>query len=111
MCGRSAGVIKTGCSFHDVIAQRARTGSFNGDVDRYVRLVLRDIGQRNAMDITTPDGRWVQVVNEPLADGGWVATHEDITEPPPAEERITHLPPYTPPPHHPTPALLHSPPH
>ena len=55
------------------------------------RCVLRDIAQRNAMVITTPDGRSVQVVNEPLADGGWVATHEDITERRRAEERITHL--------------------
>jgi diguanylate cyclase (GGDEF)-like protein/PAS domain S-box-containing protein len=91
MYGLSAEIIKPGCSFHDVIAHRAQTGSFNGDVDRYVALVLRDIGQRNTMDITTPDGRWVQVVNEPLADGGWVATHEDITERRRAEERITHL--------------------
>ena len=67
------------------------TGSFTGDVDQYVDRVLRDIGQRNAMVITTPDGRAIQVVNEPLADGGWVATHEDITERRRAEERITHL--------------------
>ena len=40
---------------------------------------------------STPDGRSIQVVNEPLADGGWVATHEDITERRRAEERITHL--------------------
>ncbi len=91
MYGLSADVIKPGCSFHDVIAHRKQTGSFDGDVDRYVALVLRDIAQRNAMDITTPDGRWIQVVNEPLADGGWVATHEDITERRLAEERITHL--------------------
>jgi diguanylate cyclase (GGDEF)-like protein/PAS domain S-box-containing protein len=91
MYGLSAAVIRPGCSFHDVIAHRAQTGSFNGDVGRYVALVLRDVGQRNTMDITTPDGRWVQVVNEPLADGGWVATHEDITERRRAEERITHL--------------------
>ena len=43
------------------------------------------------MVIETPDGRSIQVVNEPLADGGWVATHEDITERRRAEERITHL--------------------
>jgi GGDEF domain-containing protein len=30
-------------------------------------------------------------VNEPLGDGGWVATHEDITERRRADERITHL--------------------
>ena len=91
MYGLSADVVKPGCSFHDVIAHRAATGSFDGDVERYVALVLGDIGQRNAMVITTPDGRFVQVVNEPLADGGWVATHEDVTERRRAEERITHL--------------------
>jgi diguanylate cyclase (GGDEF)-like protein/PAS domain S-box-containing protein len=91
MYGLSADIIKPGCSFRDVIAHRNETGSFDGDVDQYVSRVLRDIGQRNAMVITTPDGRSVQVVNEPLADGGWVATHEDITERRRAEERITHL--------------------
>ncbi len=43
------------------------------------------------MVIDTSDGRSIQIVNEPLADGGWVATHEDITERRRAEERITHL--------------------
>ncbi|WP_426442922.1 bifunctional diguanylate cyclase/phosphodiesterase [Bradyrhizobium genosp. P] len=91
MYGLSADVIKPGCSFNDVIAHRRQTGSFNGDVERYVNLVLRDVGVRNMMVIATPDGRSIQVVNEPLADGGWVATHEDITERRRAEERITHL--------------------
>ena len=91
MYGLSAEIIKPGCSFRDVIAHRKQTGSFTGDVDQYVARVLRDIDQRNAMVITTPDGRSVQIVNEPLADGGWVATHEDVTERRRAEERITHL--------------------
>jgi len=91
MYGLSAEVVKPGCSFQDIIAHRNATGSFEGDVERYVELVLRDVTQRNAMVITTSDGRFVQVVNEPLADGGWVATHEDITERRRAEERITHL--------------------
>jgi diguanylate cyclase (GGDEF)-like protein len=43
------------------------------------------------MIIETTDGRSIQIINEPLADGGWVATHEDITERKHAEERITHL--------------------
>src|SRR6266403_1216126 len=43
------------------------------------------------MVIETPDGRSVQIVNEPLGDGGWVATHEDITERRRAEEQIEHL--------------------
>src|SRR4029077_14070274 len=30
--------------------------------------------------IDTPDRRSIRVVNQPLANGGWVATHEDITD-------------------------------
>ena len=54
--------------------------------------MLRDIGARQDRTIIeTPDGRSIQIVNQPLADGGWVTTHEDITERRRAEERITHL--------------------
>jgi diguanylate cyclase (GGDEF)-like protein len=91
MYGLSADVIKPGCSFREVVAHRKDTGSFTGSVDHYVERVLRDVGTRNAMVIETPDGRSIQVVNEPLADGGWVATHEDVTERRRVEERITHL--------------------
>ncbi len=91
MYGLSATIIKPGCSFREVIAHRRQTGSFTGDVDKYVEMVLRDIEQRNSMVIETPDGRSIHIVNEPTADGGWVATHEDITERRRAEERITHL--------------------
>ena len=91
MYGLSTDVIKPGCSFHDVVAHRKATGSFTGNVDHYVDRVLRDINSRNAMVIDTPDGRTIQIVNEPLPDGGWVATHEDITERRQVEERITHL--------------------
>ncbi|MCA6114079.1 EAL domain-containing protein [Bradyrhizobium sp. WSM 1738] len=91
MYGLSADVVKPGCSFREVIAHRKQTGSFVGDVDHYVEVILRDIAHRNVMVISTPDGRSIQVVNEPVADGGWLATHEDITERRRAEERITHL--------------------
>ncbi|WP_314958470.1 EAL domain-containing protein [Bradyrhizobium cosmicum] len=84
-------VVKPGSSFHDIIAHRRATGSFAGDVDDYVARVLRDIHVRNSMVVNTADGRSIEIVNEPLADGGWVATHEDITERRRTEERITHL--------------------
>ena len=60
MYGLSADVIKPGCSFHDVIAHRKQTGSFNGDVDRYVaagaarrRATKRD-GDRHARRALDP---------------------------------------------------------
>ncbi|MBR0688425.1 EAL domain-containing protein [Bradyrhizobium manausense] len=89
--GLSAEIVKPGSSFRDIIVHRKATGSFTGDVDQYVARVLRDIHVRNSMVVDTSDGRSVQIVNEPLGDGGWVATHEDITERRRIEERITHL--------------------
>src|SRR5712664_816182 len=91
MYGLSTEVVKQGCSFREVIAHRKASGSFVDDVDEYCERVRRDIGLRKSMIINTPDGRVIQVVNEPLADGGWVATHEDITERRRVEDRITHL--------------------
>ncbi len=91
MYGLSPQVIKPGCSFRDVIAHRKARGSFDGDEDEYIASILRDIDRKKIHIIETPDGRWIQIVNEPLADGGWVATHEDITERKRAEQRITHL--------------------
>ncbi|MBH5398044.1 EAL domain-containing protein [Bradyrhizobium sp. CNPSo 4010] len=91
MYGLSAAVVTPGCSFRDIVAHRKTTGSFTGDVDQYVERVLRDIHVRNSMVVETADGRSIHILNEPLADGGWVATHEDITERRRIEERITHL--------------------
>jgi diguanylate cyclase (GGDEF)-like protein len=91
MYGLSPLVIKPGATFREVLEHRKATGSFNGDVHQYMSATLRDIGRKKATIIETPDGRAVQIVNEPLADGGWVATHEDITERRRTEQRITHL--------------------
>jgi diguanylate cyclase (GGDEF)-like protein/PAS domain S-box-containing protein len=91
MYGLSAEVLKPGCTFREVVAHRKATGSFEGNLDEYCARVLRGVRQRNSMVVDIPDGRSIQIINEPLADGGWVATHEDITERTRAEERIRHL--------------------
>ncbi len=91
MYGLSPDVIKPGASFREIIMHRKETGSFVGDADEYIDSTLRDIGTEKITVIETPDGRFVQIVNEPLADGGWVATHEDVTERRRTEQRIIHL--------------------
>ena len=37
------------------------------------------------------DGRSIRVVNDAMPDGGWVSTHEDITESQQANARIAHM--------------------
>jgi diguanylate cyclase (GGDEF)-like protein/PAS domain S-box-containing protein len=91
MYGLSPRIIKPGATFVEILEHRQETGSFVGDVQQYIATTLHNIGRKKVTIIETPDGRWVQIVNEPLADGGWVATHEDITERRRAEQQITHL--------------------
>jgi diguanylate cyclase (GGDEF)-like protein/PAS domain S-box-containing protein len=91
MYGLSREVISPGRPFREVIAHRQATGSFAGDVDTYVADVVRDVGRSTVHIMHTADGRAIQISSRPVADGGWVATHEDITERRNAEEKIAHL--------------------
>ena len=91
MYGLSADAVKPGCSYYQIIEHRKATGSITADVDEYATRLQRNCHTRNSMILETSDGRSIQVVNEPLVDGGWVVTHEDITERRRIEERVTHL--------------------
>jgi len=93
MYNLSPDVVKPGCHFRDLIAHRKETGSFPGNVDEFCASVLRNVAQKRATNsiLETTDGRSIQIVNQPLANGGWVATQEDITERRRADQQITHL--------------------
>ncbi len=71
-----------GCTIRDLLAARVAAGTFPLDSQKY-EAALRDRlakGQTFTLTVQLSDGRIVEVVNQPLKDGGWVATHEDITE-------------------------------
>lgn len=91
MYGLSEAVVRPGASFREIISHRRDTGSFAGDIDNYIETTLRNIARGSQIVVDTPDGRSMQIVNEPLADGGWLATHEDVTERRRIEQRVTHL--------------------
>jgi len=81
MYSLSRNVVKPGCHFRDVVRHRKETGSFEGDVEAYCSSILGEVTQgRTSRKITeSADGRAFEVVNKPLARGGWVSTIEDIT--------------------------------
>jgi len=77
----STEVVKPGCHFHDLIRHRKATGSFDGDVDAFCSNIERNVARGEVThSILQSAGRSVLIVNKPLAQGGWVATIEDITE-------------------------------
>jgi diguanylate cyclase (GGDEF)-like protein len=93
MFGLSPDTIKPGFFLRDLIQHRKDIGSFSGDVDAYCSL-FREACKRGEVSqnlVTTPDGRWMQVVNQPLAEGGWVSTIEDVTEQRRSEELTNRL--------------------
>jgi diguanylate cyclase (GGDEF)-like protein len=98
MFGVSREVIKPGCTFRDLLLHRQQTGTFTDDVDEYCNYIDGKLAEGEAFQriLVTADGRSIQVLYQPLADGGWVTTLEDFTERKQAEERIAHLAHYDP---------------
>jgi methyl-accepting chemotaxis protein len=72
---------KPGCSLRDLFSQRVKAGTFAGDPDHYMEDILREVGEGKPIDKTleTRDGHVFAVSNRPMADGGWVSTHQDVT--------------------------------
>jgi diguanylate cyclase (GGDEF)-like protein len=91
MYGLSQDVVKPGASFRDVIQHRYDVGSFQGNVQSYCDSILSNVGRTQSSLVETRDGRLIEIRNQPAAAGGWLATHEDVTERVRADERIAHM--------------------
>jgi methyl-accepting chemotaxis protein len=55
---------------------------FTGDPDQYCKEIMDGVAAGNISKwiVSASDGRTVHAINAPMPDGGWVSTHEDITE-------------------------------
>jgi diguanylate cyclase (GGDEF)-like protein/PAS domain S-box-containing protein len=91
MYGVSPDVVKRGASFRDITAHRKETGSFVGDIDEYCSTIQRELALRKVNITQTADGRYIEIMNNPVADGGWVSIHEDVTERRRSDQRIAHM--------------------
>jgi diguanylate cyclase (GGDEF)-like protein len=87
------GAVKPGCHLRELLELRAAQGTFSGDPDRYVAALLQRLSAQSpeTLLVELADGRTIAVLNHPTPDGGWVATHEDITERRRAEKQIFHM--------------------
>ncbi len=75
-------IVRPGCALRALIQHRKDTGLFTGDVDAYCTQILASVrdGTGKGNYIAASDGRTVLAKNMPMANGGWVSTHEDVTE-------------------------------
>jgi diguanylate cyclase (GGDEF)-like protein len=85
--------IRPGLPLLDLIRLRVANGTFTGNPDHYVRDLRARLaaGQANTQFVELDDGRTISIARQPMPGGGWVATHEDVTERRQAEMRIAHM--------------------
>ncbi len=93
MYNASPEVVRPGCSLRDLLLHRKATGGFFGDVEDYIAdsFARTATGAPSTKIKEFDDGRVLQIRDHPLAGGGWVATHEDITERRRTERQIAHM--------------------
>ena len=93
MYGLSKEVAKPGCALRDLLLHRIKAGNFSDDLEEYLAKLMSCLaeGKTFCNVVTAGDGRIFSIVNTPVAGGGWLATHEDITDRQRAQEQIAHM--------------------
>ncbi len=92
-----AALLKVGTPHEAIIADRVSRGILKGGTSEpAIRKKIAELGQHSTDSSSArvdelADGRLILVTRQPMKDGGWVATHEDITERRRAEAEIVHL--------------------
>ena len=93
MYGLSPEIARPGRYLRDLLIQRIQAGTFTDDPDDYIVRLKEGIAAQASFNHTVhlPDGRAFSVVSKPIAGGGWLATHEDVTERQRSDGRIAHM--------------------
>ena len=92
MYSLSADIVTPGSTLHSLLEYRIRNGTFSRDPVAYRRELTEAMasGNTTSNEVKSKDGRTISVINRPMPGGGWVATHEDITDRRDAErERVS----------------------
>ena len=75
-------VAKPGHTLKSLLDYRIANGSFKREPNQYrqeIATAMRE-GRTIQAEVTSEAGRVISIINRPLPGGGWVATHDDISE-------------------------------
>jgi diguanylate cyclase (GGDEF)-like protein/PAS domain S-box-containing protein len=74
--------VRLGATLREIAESRSASGAISMSADDYLAWCAAVIAKRERLTWTTElkDGRTIHVCHQPMPDGGWIATHEDITE-------------------------------
>src|SRR5215471_3259810 len=80
--GLSDELTKPGTPFQDILEHAVTSGIIPKDCTSFLKVRLNDVSTNAPYQTVNRlgDGRYIAVVHRPLSNGGWVATHEDVTE-------------------------------
>ncbi|MDF0584383.1 EAL domain-containing protein [Bradyrhizobium yuanmingense] len=90
-------LLRAGTPHRDIIRHRVTNGVLDGEASDFA--AERQIARLDALPIHVvssridafADGRLICVTRQPMAGGGWVATHLDVTEQRRSEAKITYM--------------------
>jgi diguanylate cyclase (GGDEF)-like protein len=92
MYGLSLDDVRPGVTRRQVVEARIRAGNIPvGEVAAYLSDHTDTVTEPSDTVYELSDGRVIAVARRPMSGGGWVATHEDITERRRIESRLVHL--------------------
>ncbi|MBS1168120.1 MAG: histidine kinase [Proteobacteria bacterium] len=74
--------VRPGTPLQDIIEARCAVGTSPVSPEEYLRLVaeISASGTPTSRLTELPDGRLIHISNQSMPGGGWVSTHEDVTE-------------------------------
>ncbi|SDG99058.1 diguanylate cyclase (GGDEF) domain-containing protein [Bradyrhizobium sp. Rc2d] len=90
-------LLRTGTSHTEIIRHRIVKGILKGDssegaAEQFIsKLAALPFDAVSSRIDEFADGRLIRVTRQPMAGGGWVATHLDVTEQRRSEAKITHM--------------------
>jgi diguanylate cyclase (GGDEF)-like protein len=92
MYGMSPDDIPSGTALRHIVEWRIANGIYSGaDPEAYLAAKLAPVLEPSSIVQEFSGDRAILISNQPMLGGGWVTTHEDISERRRAEKRIAHM--------------------